>query len=69
MLIIRRDLETILEVMNRFDMTEPCDHFDLQYDDSGDGYEMKIEFGEYVHDIICRVSVVIDQDTIPKDVI
>lgn len=66
MLIIRRDLETILKVMDRFDMDEQWHGVDLQYQDNGDGYELKIEFGHYVHDIICRVSVVIDQDTLPE---
>jgi hypothetical protein len=62
MLIIRRDLENILKVMNKFEI----DHVDLKVEndenDNGAGqYDLSIEFTHYVNNTHCRIKVEIDQ--------
>lgn len=67
MLIIRRDLETILEVLNRFGLHDKGDGVTLHYTDRTDGYDLSIEFTDFTHDVACRVNVDIGQDTLGEE--
>lgn len=67
MLIVRRDLETVLEVLNRFGLHDKGDGVTLHYTDRPDGYDMSIEFCEYRHGVNCRVNVDIGQDTLGEE--
>ena len=64
MLIIRRDLETILELMNRFDMKEQWCSVDFDYKDNAGGYELSVDFPVYLNDVVGRMKVKITEDTL-----
>lgn len=64
MLIIRRDLETILQVMDRFNLKEEWNSVNLDYTDTVSGYDLKISFFDKVNGIHCTVSVDITKDTL-----
>lgn len=64
MLIIRRDLETILQVMDRFGATEQVDAVEFIYNDTDSGYDLAIKFSDFVHDVMCDIEVVITPYTL-----
>ena len=64
MLIIRRDLETILELMDRFDMKEQWCSVGFDYKDNARGYELSVDFPVYMNGVVGRMKVEITEDTL-----
>lgn len=62
MLINRRDLEYILKVMDKFNLSEPWDGVTLDYKETNGGYDLSISFGHVLNDIICNIKVPIVSD-------
>lgn len=63
MLINRRDLESILKVMDKFDLKDEWSGVNIQYKDTPGGYDLSISFGHIINDIVCNISVVVDAET------
>ena len=57
MLINRRDLEYILKVMDKFNLSEPWDGVTLDYKENAGGYDLSISFGNVLNDVICSIRV------------
>lgn len=62
MLINRRDLEYILKVMNKFNLSEPWDGITLDYRETSGGYDLAINFGHVLNGVVCHVTVPITSD-------
>ena len=57
MLINRRDLQYILTVMDKFNLSEPWDGVNIDHKEQAGGYELTITFGHILNDVVCRVTV------------
>ena len=62
MLINRRDLEYILKVMDKFNISEPWDGVVIDHKETTGGYELSINFAYVLNDVVCRITVPIISD-------
>jgi hypothetical protein len=62
MKIIKRDLEYIVELLNRFELTRPDDSFTMEFEETNLGYELHVKFTKVIHGVICEVRAEIFED-------
>jgi hypothetical protein len=62
MKIIRRDIELILQTMNRFKLTNEWDGVNIIYNKTDAGYSLSIKFHDNINETPCIVEVPIEQD-------
>lgn len=59
--LIRRDLDSIVRVLNRFGKTKEGDAVKMSYGQTAGGYYLELHMTEVVHGLVCDVKVEIDQ--------
>jgi hypothetical protein len=64
MLIARKDLESILTVMDKFGLTDEYHGINIEHTPHDGGYDLSIQFSTVISDVLCSVKVVIDSDTL-----
>ena len=60
-LLIRRDLNSIVRVLDRFGRTKEGDSIKIEYKQTASGYLLYLHMSEIVNGLICDVTVEIDQ--------
>lgn len=67
MKICRKDLERIINLMDRFGMTEDWDGVKLNYRDHSGGYDLSVDFTTVIHNVICKINVDVAEDMFGED--
>lgn len=62
MLLCRRDLEYIIRVMDKFDRKQAFDGVTIDYKPDVVGYQLSIAFTERIHDVVCRLTIDIEDN-------
>lgn len=63
MRIVRRDLEYILKVMDKFDLTHESDSVKIRYDeDEIYQYRLFVNVTEVIKHMICNIEIEIEKD-------
>lgn len=67
MLICRKDIERIINLMDRFGMTEDWDGVKLNYRDHAGGYDLSVNFTTIIHNVICDINVDVAENMFGED--
>lgn len=63
MLICRADLEAMLKIMDKFGLMDDYAGLDLDYKEHPASYELAVSFSQLKDDIMCKITIDIDQNT------
>jgi len=64
MIIAKKNLERILNVMSKFNLDQDHDVVNIEYNDPPGSYVLEISFNAFVNGIPCNVHVDIDEQTL-----
>lgn len=62
MILIKRDIDAIVKVMEKFGLQKEWDSVKINYEKTDCGYNLSVNFSIVLHDILCNVEIPIEAD-------